>query len=294
MSREVLDVVIRFHDVRRIVELDRCIFSIACQSYAPVIAHVVCQRFSNQDLETVSVQLQHFRDLAPELTIKVHNMVDPEPRDARSLLINKGISEAKGRYLAFLDYDDVTYPEGYRTLIGELASTDYAIAFGNIRSAYVSVDGDIFLTLTKKSVFHGNGVVDQLRQNFCPIHSFVLDRKRISAEDLYFEPNLNKHEDYDFLIRICSKYLASFNKRSRFVGEYHKKDDGSNTILVSSSATEESRREWERADEFLEERRRTTLVSPEVQRVIGISQPDPSLTVAALIEKFTGSPSNLS
>lgn len=285
MGTDLLDVIVRFHDPRRLVELDRCVFSVVTQSYAPVKAHIMCQRFTERDVAQVTEYVRPLLALNPGFSLEIINVEDPEPRDARSLLINRGISNAHGRYIAFLDYDDITYPDGYRLLISELAFSGYVIAFGKIKSTLVNVDDDVFRTETKRDInFQGTGVIDLLRENFCPIHSFVIDRTKISEHELFLDQQLSRLEDYDLLIRLCSRYSSSFKHQSTFVGEYYMKDDGSNTIILPSCATAERHREWDWSRAFLQKRRRETLVDPVVQRAIGIAKPDPALTVARLIE----------
>ena len=223
--------------------------------------------------------------LEPDLTITVTNFEALEPADARSALVNAGFKAARGRYLAFLDYDDVTKPQGFKHLIDDIEATGASISFGKILVKSILVDNEILMTNTRTDTIIGAGLVSLFRDNFCPIHSFVIDRSKVDLADLYFEDNLSRHEDYDFLIRFCAKYQSSFGQKEYVVGDYSMKDDGSNTIMVPSSASEERWAEWRRSDAFVARRRETTLVSLRVQRQLGLPDTDPDLTVAALLAK---------
>ena len=80
-------------------------------------------------------------------------------------------------------------------------------------------------------------MIDLFRANFCPLHSYVLDRSRIDPWDLAFDPTLSWEEDYDLLLRICAKYPSDFSLVTTQIGEYYFKTDDSNpTGLVLSDA----------------------------------------------------------
>src|SRR5687767_6601856 len=100
-----IDCIIRFHDVRRLQELDRCVFSILGQSYRPVNIILALQRFSAAEIAATRQALAPMLSLpgAPALTIC--NLEQESPKDARTLLLNMGLRAAKGRYVGFLDYD---------------------------------------------------------------------------------------------------------------------------------------------------------------------------------------------
>lgn len=67
------------------------------------------------------------------------------------------------------------------------------------------VDGPLLMSNARADYYKGDGLLALLRQNFCPIHSFVLDRSKVDPEDLYFDQTMWRDEDYDFLIRICAR-----------------------------------------------------------------------------------------
>jgi len=283
MNSNMLDVIVRIHDPRRLDELKRCVFSIACQSYRPITINICCQRFSGADLEAVSAQVATVLVGNHDIALKFHNFGAVYPADARSALLNMGVKAAQGRHLAFLDYDDVIFPNAYAQLIEDLNASGAAISFGRINVKHVMVQDDYQIVLRRERPFKGENVVHLFKGNFCPIHSFVIDRGKVDPADIYFDQSLTRNEDYDFLLRFCSSYVASFNMRETVMGDYYCKSDGSNTILVQASFNEENVAAWKLAEDLVELRREILYVSPAVQRALGIAEIDPKLTIKRLI-----------
>ena len=283
MNSSGLDVIVRIHDVGRLPELERCILSLIGQSYRPLAIHVVTQRFLGVDSCLLQGILDTFAHLEPDVVFQVLNYDEPEPKDARSCLVNLGYAHLLGRYVYLLDYDDLTTPHGCATLIQDLAETGAAISFGKVMGAQLMIDGPIIMMRTRQDLYRGRGLIDLFRQNFCPIHSFVVDRSRISDEALWFDPSRSRDEDYDFLIRTCAAYPSSFRRKEYVVGFYGLKDDGSNTVMAPGGETDARWAEWRRSAELTAGRRATTLVSPRVQRQLGL-EPDATLTVNRLLE----------
>lgn len=67
------------------------------------------------------------------------------------------------------------------------------------------------------------------------------------------------------------------------VGYYGLKDDGSNTVMMPGEETEERWEEWRNSRNMLVRRRAETHVGLRVQRDLGVSPPDPDLTVERLL-----------
>lgn len=281
---EAIDVVIRFHDAQRLAELERAVFSLAMQRYRPINIVLVTQRFSEEVIEETRGYLSAVLSITDAPSLKIVNFSDQEPKDARSILINLGIQHATGRYLSFLDYDDCLYPEAYELLVSRVRDTDAAIAFGGIALHYL----DMFPAFSHRTgaafPFKGQGIFDLFEENFCPIHSFVIDRTKLPTHELFFEPYMYRNEDYDFLLRVCARHLADFTHCGTIIGAYSLKNDGSNTILTESASTEGTRRSWADASAFVEGRRRTMPLAAVVQRSLGL-QPDPNLTIRGLLDR---------
>lgn len=283
-ENEDLDVVVRFHDVRRLRELERAIFSIVVQSFRPINILLTVQRFTPEELAITRETLAPVLELEVSLSISIINWNSDEPLDGRSALINCGIQVGQSRYLAFLDYDDLLYDNAYHSLSERLRKTQAAIAFGRICVRNVDVYSTHLHVNSKSFPLLGSNLWDLLERNFCPIHSFMIDRSRITPQDLYFDTSYTLNEDYDFLIRICAKYIADFSLADDCIGCYHLKNDGSNSILTTTSATADRIAAWDDAVRLVEVRRQTTLVSTEVQLMLGL-KPLPQATVRSLLSQ---------
>ncbi|MFC7552843.1 glycosyltransferase [Pseudoroseomonas wenyumeiae] len=286
-ENEGVDVIVRFHDVARTRELTRAVFSLYGQELRPVRILLVLQRFSEEDEASVRAALAPLLSLpdAPDLTICRHD--SPLPLDARSALVNLGLQAATARYVALLDYDDVLYPEAYRMLTEQLKESGAGIAFGNIGVKLVDVYDDFLHAHGQHSPFKGSTLTDLLRSNFCPIHSFVVDRARVPASEMRFEPNQTIEEDYEFLLRVCACVKSDFTLVHTRIGEYYYKSDNSNTVGSNSVIPPATRARIEAAVTFNEGRRRITPLSAEVQEQLGLSEYRPALTIAAYLQEVS-------
>src|ERR1700755_3219951 len=92
-----LDTIVRFHDVSRIPELKRAVFSLVCQSYRPLHIILATQRFSEEDIAATQAALAPILENEPAVFLSVANMTDEEPKDGRSVLLNRGMAYANGR-----------------------------------------------------------------------------------------------------------------------------------------------------------------------------------------------------
>lgn len=239
MTNIGIDVVMRFHDMRRLHELDRAILSLACQSFSDVRVVLVAQNLGpSEHAKILSVMQKYAEEAFPNFS---HKLVDAKvpPGDQRTVLLNIGLEHVAKRFVAFLDADDYVYEDCYEYLISEAIKNKAAIAFGNIVvKDVIATDQFVYNVDSRRNMFVGEDFDDLLVTNFCPIHSFVIDRQMVEKDDLKFDERLVRLEDYDFLLRICSKYPALFRTRSKFVGVYNWHLDGKNSVMVRTNAVD--------------------------------------------------------
>lgn len=286
---EQMDTIVRFHDVSRMMELERCVFSLVGQTYRPLNIILATQRFSDSDIERTRAALAGMIDAEDDVTLTILNWNQVEPTDARSELLNLGLRGAKGRYLAFLDYDDVLYPEAYELLVSRLKESRAAIAFAAVRIMQLDVY-DRYLYATEEIIpgYRGTGLIDLFRNNFCPLHSYAIDRDQMSGDLLLFETTMTMQEDYDWLLRLCASHLSDFTLVNTRIGDYYYKTDGSNTVPTGGGGLKgEAQARLDTVITTMEVRRRTTVVSEGVQRSLGISDPNEMTTVRDVIDRVT-------
>lgn len=232
---------------------------------------VVIQNGNNNFIRDIQEIINH-QPWQKEPRIKIHTIEFQPGVDGRSTLLNYGITHSTGRYLAFLDDDDVVYQHGYTTLIRELMENKgAAVAVGGCRVAKASQKSNHWYISSKETPFTGGrNCYDLYRDNFIPIHSYVIDREAVKTSDLYFDDEMPPLEDYDFLLRLSSKYKFDFSQLDVFVCEY--RIHNSNSIPYTADATQEQIAKHQRAYQLIEERKKNLLCLVPLQDLIIIHQ----------------------
>jgi len=287
VSSEQVSTVVRFHDPRRLPELTRCVFSLVGQVHRPIQIVLCTQRFSDADIAAARAALAPYIDGDRGISLAVVNWPNEEPKDARSVLLNLGVQEARGKYLAFLDYDDVIYPDAYTLMIERLHKTRAAIAFASVRVMRLEVYDRFFYPAERVTPpFEGKTLMDLFRNNFCPLHSYLIDREQVDPQLLSFNNKLLMEEDYDVLLRICARYPSDFDLIGTPIGDYYYKTDGSNTVPMNNPMNPRTQKLYKGVRTAIEHRKRITSVSEGVQRSLGIPPTPLPLSIRDVVERY--------
>jgi SAM-dependent methyltransferase len=219
-----LSVVLRTHDPARLPQLDQALFSLALQAFEDLEVVVVVQGGAAAHLRAIEAAVEG----QPWRAGVLRRVVSLDVRagdDARARLLNLGVETASGRYLAFLDDDDLVYHHAYTTLIDELRRSGRALAIGGCRVATLR-PGQSYVTKKGQPFAYDSSAsptwlrVQLFAANFVPIHSYVIDRRRLGAFELRFAADWTLLEDYEFLLRVCAVFEPSFACLDQPLGEY--------------------------------------------------------------------------
>lgn len=247
MSIVSVSTVIRFHDVTKIRHLIEAIRSLHSQSDVAVKPIIVMQRFTKDDQKLVvdTVSDEWFFDEHCEPSFL--NLDDGCDFDARSKLINIGIEEhlkSGNRYLGFLDYDDILFSHAYAVLSNAMISSGASISFATVEIAHSMImDGYDFI-YNLSMPFIGSNKLDLIKDNFCPIHSYLIDTKNVEVSDLFFREDMSRVEDYEFLLRVAGKNPCDFTSLGKKVGLYSMRNDESNTT-PTQGGDDLRRKDWD-------------------------------------------------
>jgi len=140
---------------------------------------------------------------------------------------NSGIRIARGKYIAYLDDDDMYYPEHLETLVRVLEDSGNKVAYTDAYRAHQEKRNGEYVTVKKDVPYSFDFDHDRiLISNFIPILC-VMHEKSCIEEVGGFDESLQTHEDWDLWIRMSRKYI--FMHINKITCEFRWRTDGSST-----------------------------------------------------------------
>ncbi len=250
-----LTTIVRFHNRERLFFLEEAISSLATQDWQDFEVVIALQN-PDQTLAQEVAQLVRRQPWNATPRFQIIPVEVPAGVDGRSELLNQGLRRATSRFVAFLDDDDIVYPQGYVILIRQLLAGNSAVAVGGYRKAYLGREAGRWRVKARtESVVPTPSRLTLFQYNYIPLHSYVIDRSRLGGFELYFDNDLPPAEDYDFLLRLFARFEPDFSRFDTPICEYRLHE--LNTIGKSLDRPEEQPPALRRALNLIEVRKKT-------------------------------------
>ena len=187
----LISVIIPTHN--RSAELQRAIRSVLHQTEQS-FEILVADDASTEDLGVV---INDFHDS------RIRHIRNDEKTNA-NVMRNRGIREARGEVIAFLDSDDEWKPDHLQLKYAWLCDHQADGVYG---SAVVD-DGESIHPIISKNMVRGQHPAEFLLSGgSAPIPSWMV--KTESAQSIMFDETLKRHQDYEFFVRFALKYKWS-------------------------------------------------------------------------------------
>lgn len=172
------------------------------KNFSNIYNTIINQTFDNWELLIIDdgssdyEMLQHFVSQIGDSRVK---LILLSKNVGGAAARNRGIIEATGDYIAFLDSDDLWCSKKLEAQIEYIENSDADVLFSNID--IVSKNGEL---LERKDVIYKNNedVSEYIFFKDGLIQTSSLFMKIECAQNIMFNPLLKRHQDYDFVLRL--------------------------------------------------------------------------------------------
>lgn len=121
---------------------------------------------------------------------------------------NTGIKVAKGKYVSFLDDDDIYLPRRLELLADKLDKLDnsWGVCYsgyvkhmknGKLQYSNEKVNGNLFLQVLMRSFYLGSG-------------SNIFVRKEVFDNIGLFDESFKRNQDLEFLVRVTNRFMVAY------------------------------------------------------------------------------------
>ncbi len=140
--------------------------------------------------------------------------INKETNQGLAAARNSGISIARGKYLAYLDDDDIYYPDHLQILTDYLENSDFQVAYTDAYLALQEQKGETYTTVKRDNTYGEDFDADRLLvENYIPVLCVMHARESLSYTGM-FDESLSRHEDWDLWIRLSQQFPFAHIQRN--------------------------------------------------------------------------------
>ena len=210
----IVSVIVRTCNRRR--SLEECLQSLQAQTWQDF--EVILVNDGGEDVADL------VEEMSPPLQVTYRAW---RPSRGRPQALNAGLKEARGECIAYLDDDDIYYPDHLETLVTALSSGNYRVAYADIAWAFQRLTPDGTYETYERRQLHARAFDPDwlLFENYIPNNAMMHARACLEAVGP-FDEAFEVLEDWELWIRLAQQY--EFHHVGKCTAEYRKRDDGSN------------------------------------------------------------------
>ncbi len=195
-QKPLVSVIVRTKD--RPILLGKAVKSISDQTYRPVEVVLINDGGLDVDIKAIS-------NILGDITLTYQKL---EKNTGRAHAGNTGIEMSQGKYICFLDDDDLFYCDHINILLNVLEEVDYQVAYTDANIVYRDYNSEEERILEReKRLFTSKdfSYEELLIDNYIPLIC-IMFRREILKLFQGFDENFELYEDWDLLLRIGEKY----------------------------------------------------------------------------------------
>lgn len=159
-----------------------------------------------------------------------------------SAVRNIGVQKAQGEFIAYLDTDNLWYPQFLEVMLSELTD-EYVLAYSGQNLFLVDGNKENPQIISRKIRNDSYNPIWLLKGNYIDINS-VMHTKKIVEEIGMFDENLSTCEDWDLFARIAIKYPFKIKHVAQVLGEYYFYLKNVSDTVTNGYANDEDARAW--------------------------------------------------
>jgi len=200
--------------------LSKALASVLQQSYKNIQLIVI-----NDGGEDVSDIINSFGD--PRLTF-----INRKENRGKPYSLNEALNRAEGKYVAYLDDDDIYYPNHIATLVNALEfQTDCQVAYSDFYKAFCRISSDGSRQVLSKTVEVSRDFDRFFMLHFNHVlHVSLMHRRDLIEKTGPYNEQLNVLIDWDMTRRLV--FFSDFHHVCEITGEYYNPEGESDRISI--------------------------------------------------------------